>query len=123
MKHLKKCVLHLRTLAIRLFQLVSTSKNTGPVIDSGDRTRVEHERNIPSLKYFQTLLVGALQVRLFLFTGYLVTSYPLHHFTTDNILISFRPNHTLRKPPSDISRAALEWNPQGTRKRGRPKTT
>jgi hypothetical protein len=31
--------------------------------------------------------------------------------------------HTLRKPPSDISRAALEWNPQGTRKRVRPKTT
>jgi hypothetical protein len=34
-----------------------------------------------------------------------------------------RIGHTLRKPPSDISRAALEWNPQGTRKRGRPKTT
>jgi hypothetical protein len=30
--------------------------------------------------------------------------------------------HTLRKPPSDISRAALEWNPQGTRKRERPRT-
>jgi hypothetical protein len=29
---------------------------------------------------------------------------------------------TLRKPPSDISRAALEWNPLGTRKRGRPRT-
>jgi hypothetical protein len=30
--------------------------------------------------------------------------------------------HILTKPPSDISRAALEWNPQGTRKRERPRT-
>jgi hypothetical protein len=28
--------------------------------------------------------------------------------------------HTLRKPSSDNTKAALEWNPQGTRKRGRP---
>jgi hypothetical protein len=34
-----------------------------------------------------------------------------------------RIGHTLRKSPSDIKRAALEWNPQGTRKRGRPRTT
>ena len=31
--------------------------------------------------------------------------------------------HTLRKTPEDITRVALEWNPQGNRKRGRPKTT
>jgi len=31
--------------------------------------------------------------------------------------------HTLRKPPSSISRQALNWNPQGQRKRGRPRTT
>lgn len=28
--------------------------------------------------------------------------------------------HTLRKAPEDITRSALEWNPQGRRKRGRP---
>jgi hypothetical protein len=31
--------------------------------------------------------------------------------------------HAHRKPPSDIARAAVEWNPQGTRKRERPRTT
>ena len=29
--------------------------------------------------------------------------------------------HTLRQEPSNITRQALEWNPQGKRKRGRPK--
>jgi hypothetical protein len=29
---------------------------------------------------------------------------------------------TLRKPSSDIMKAALVWNQQGTRKRGRPRT-
>ena len=28
--------------------------------------------------------------------------------------------HTLRKPASSITRQALNWNPQGKRKRGRP---
>ena len=31
--------------------------------------------------------------------------------------------HTLRKPPDTITRQALRWNPQGKRKRGRPKNT
>ena len=31
--------------------------------------------------------------------------------------------HTLRKPTSDITRQALEWNPQGKRKVGRPVKT
>ena len=31
--------------------------------------------------------------------------------------------HTLRKPVGDITRQALEWNPQGKRKVGRPKKT
>ena len=31
--------------------------------------------------------------------------------------------HTLRKDPTDITRQALRWNPQGKRKRGRPKNT
>ena len=31
--------------------------------------------------------------------------------------------HTLRKPPQNITRQALTWNPQGKRKRGRPKNT
>ena len=31
--------------------------------------------------------------------------------------------HTLRKPIEDITRQALEWNPQGKRGRGRPKNT
>jgi hypothetical protein len=31
--------------------------------------------------------------------------------------------HTLRKPPTNITRQALTWNPQGKRKRGRPKNT
>lgn len=31
--------------------------------------------------------------------------------------------HTLRKPPQDITRQALQWNPQGKRRVGRPKTT
>ena len=31
--------------------------------------------------------------------------------------------HTLRKQPDNITRQALEWNPQGKRKRGRPKQT
>ena len=31
--------------------------------------------------------------------------------------------HTLRKPPTSITRQALKWNPQGKRKRGRPKNT
>jgi hypothetical protein len=29
--------------------------------------------------------------------------------------------HTLRKPPNEIARRALDWNPQGSRGRGRPK--
>ena len=31
--------------------------------------------------------------------------------------------HTLRKPHTNIMRQALTWNPQGKRKRGRPKNT
>ena len=31
--------------------------------------------------------------------------------------------HTLRKPPGSIARQSLQWNPQGQRKRGRPRTT
>ena len=31
--------------------------------------------------------------------------------------------HTLRKPTSNITRQALKWNPQGKRKRGRPRNT
>ncbi|XP_030748908.1 uncharacterized protein LOC115876993 [Sitophilus oryzae] len=31
--------------------------------------------------------------------------------------------HTLRKPDSNIARSALEWNPQGKRKQGRPAQT
>ena len=31
--------------------------------------------------------------------------------------------HTLRKPPSSTTRHALQWNPQGTRSRGRPRET
>ena len=31
--------------------------------------------------------------------------------------------HTLRKPKESINRQALQWNPQGKRKRGRPRTT
>ena len=31
--------------------------------------------------------------------------------------------HTLRKPASSITRQALSWNPQGKRKRGRPRNT
>jgi len=30
---------------------------------------------------------------------------------------------TLCHPPGDTAKAALEWNPQGTRSRGRPRTT
>ena len=31
--------------------------------------------------------------------------------------------HSLRKPAEDITRQALQWNPQGQRKAGRPRTT
>jgi len=31
--------------------------------------------------------------------------------------------HTLRKPPENITRQSLQWNPQGRRKKGRPRTT
>ena len=31
--------------------------------------------------------------------------------------------HILRRPPTNITRQALRWNPQGKRKRGRPKNT
>ena len=31
--------------------------------------------------------------------------------------------HTLRRDPQNISRQALEWNPQGARKKGRPRIT
>lgn len=31
--------------------------------------------------------------------------------------------HTLRKPPANVTRQALKWNPQGKRKRGRPRNT
>ena len=31
--------------------------------------------------------------------------------------------HTLRKPFSNTTRQALNWNPQGKRKRGRPRNT
>ena len=32
-------------------------------------------------------------------------------------------SHTLRKEDGDISKAAIHWNPQGNRKRGRPKNS
>ena len=31
--------------------------------------------------------------------------------------------HTLRKPPNSTTRQALRWNPQGKRKRGRPRNS
>ena len=31
--------------------------------------------------------------------------------------------HTLRKPSTNITRQALFWNPQGKRKRGRPRNS
>jgi hypothetical protein len=31
--------------------------------------------------------------------------------------------HTLRKPTGSVQKAALVWNPQGGRRRGRPKKT
>jgi hypothetical protein len=31
--------------------------------------------------------------------------------------------HTIRKDPNAVERIVLDWNPQGTRKRGRPKKT
>jgi hypothetical protein len=31
--------------------------------------------------------------------------------------------HTLRKANNNITKQALEWNPQGKRKRGRPKNS
>ncbi|VDP10339.1 unnamed protein product [Schistosoma margrebowiei] len=31
--------------------------------------------------------------------------------------------HTLRKAPNCVTRQALVWNPQGQRKKGRPKNT
>ena len=31
--------------------------------------------------------------------------------------------HTLRKPPNNTTRQALRWNPQGKRKRGRPRNS
>ena len=31
--------------------------------------------------------------------------------------------HTLRKEPTNLTRQAFDWNPQGKRKRGRPKQT
>lgn len=31
--------------------------------------------------------------------------------------------HTLRKPESNTTRHALDWNPQGARRRGRPKNS
>jgi hypothetical protein len=31
--------------------------------------------------------------------------------------------HTLRRPQTDIKRATLDWNPQGSRRRGRPTNT
>lgn len=31
--------------------------------------------------------------------------------------------HTLRKPANDIAKAAIDWNPQGSRRRGRPANT
>jgi len=31
--------------------------------------------------------------------------------------------HTLRKPPENITRQSLQSNPQGRRKKGRPRTT
>ena len=31
--------------------------------------------------------------------------------------------HTLRNEDTDIGKMALEWNPQGTRRRGRPRMT
>ncbi|BFZ10456.1 hypothetical protein BsWGS_13495 [Bradybaena similaris] len=34
-----------------------------------------------------------------------------------------RIGHTLRKSPNNITRQALKWNPQGKRKRGRPRNT
>lgn len=30
--------------------------------------------------------------------------------------------HTIRKPAKNITKQALRWNPQGKRKKGRPKT-
>ena len=42
----------------------------------------------------------------------------------DIYLFSFRwIGHTLRKEYGEITKAALLWNPQGSRKRGRPKNS
>ena len=35
----------------------------------------------------------------------------------------FWVGHTLRRDPTSITRQALDWNPQGKRRRGRPTTT
>jgi len=35
----------------------------------------------------------------------------------------FRIGHTLRKEDGEIPKAALLWNPQGNRKRGRPRNS
>jgi len=31
--------------------------------------------------------------------------------------------YTLRKPPNNVTKQALRWNPQGKRKKGRPRNT
>ncbi|KDR19842.1 uncharacterized protein LOC110829571 [Zootermopsis nevadensis] len=41
--------------------LTSPDKSSEPVVDSGDRTRVEYGQNMASLNYFQTLLLSMLQ--------------------------------------------------------------
>ena len=51
------------------------------------------------------------------------TAWPLKTIISPCMKRNWWLGHTLRRPPGDIAKAALEWNPQGTRSHGRSRTT
>jgi hypothetical protein len=63
----------------------------------------------------------------YLFCSFRSRVVEAHETTKNSLQIRKRKwgwlGHTLRKPTEDITRQALEWNPQGKRGRGRPKNT
>ena len=70
----------------------------------------------------KTLNIGTWNIRTMFESGKTAqVAREMHNYNL--ALLGRWLGHTLRKPPSNISRQALNWNPQGQRKRGRPRNT
>ena len=86
--------------------------------------------NLSSLKKVQTFVNGCLRRILRIFWPERIRSEELWNRAGQRPIreeITQRRwrwlGHTLRKPRNSITRQSLQWNPQGKRSRGRPRTT